>query len=159
MPSIAVRPAAAGDLEVMTQLVEAAALPTEGLAAILSATPGDFVVATGDGAIVGTGGLEVTPDGALLRSVAVRADMRSAGVGRRIVEQLLTMADERGLASYLLTTTADNWFPRFGFVCVDRSSVPAGIGATWEFRTGCSQSAIAMARACRARGTSGGETP
>ncbi len=144
------RPATAADREPIEALLLAAHLPTEGVAAILRAKAADFVVAEQAGGVVGAGGLEMTPDGALLRSVVVRDDLRSAGVGRRIVERLVHEADCRGVALYLLTTTAGNWFPRFGFSRVDRKSVPSAIGETWEFKTGCAQTAIAMVR------TSGG---
>ena len=56
------------------------------------------------------------------------------------------MAGRRLLSTYLLTTTADNWFPRFGFAQVDRASVPAAIGETWELKTVCSETATAMTR-------------
>jgi len=63
------------------------------------------------------------------------------------VDELLEAAERRQLSGlYLLTTTADNWFPRFGFARVDRAAVPAGIAATWEFKTGCAQTAVAMAK-------------
>jgi amino-acid N-acetyltransferase len=55
--------------------------------------------------------------------------------------------ESRGLrALYLLTTTAEHYFPRFGFTRVDRSAVPADIRATEEFRSACPASATVMAR-------------
>lgn len=140
------RPATAHDREAIEALLHAAHLPTEGVADILRAKAADFVVAEQEGGVVGAGGLEMTTDGALLRSVVVRDDLRSAGVGRRIVERLVHEADCRGVGLYLLTTTADNWFPRFGFTRVDRKAVPSAIGETWEFKTGCAETAVAMKR-------------
>ncbi len=140
------RPATNRDRDAIEALLRAAQLPTEGVADILRAKAADFVVAEQGGGVVGAGGLEMTADGALLRSVVVRDDLRSAGVGRRIVERLVHEADCRGVALYLLTTTADNWFPRFGFDRVDRNAVPGAIGETWEFKTGCAQTAVAMVR-------------
>lgn len=146
MTPTTLRPATARDRAEIESMLTAAKLPTEGVGDILRAKPADFVVAEQDGRVVGAGGLEMTQDGALLRSVVVRDDLRSAGVGRRIVERLVHEADCRGVGLYLLTTTADNWFPRFGFERVERNSVPPAIGATWEFKTGCAQTATAMKR-------------
>ena len=63
------------------------------------------------------------------------------------------MADRRLLSTYLLSTTADNWFPRFGFAQVDRASVHAAIGETWEFKNGCSEKATAMTRKAKGEGS------
>ena len=84
---------------------------------------------------------------ALLRSVVVRAEGRRSGVGRVMVMTLLAEADRRAYDGvYLLTTTAGDWFPRFGFTRVERQAVPTAIAETWEFRTGCCNTAVAMAR-------------
>jgi amino-acid N-acetyltransferase len=146
MASASLRPATTADTRIIEGLLESAQLPTHGVKDILGATPADFVIAEEDGRAVAAGGLEVTGDGALLRSIVVREDQRSTGVGRRVVERLLGDADSRGLDVYLLTTTADAWFPRFGFARVERAQVPSGIGATWEFKTGCAETAVAMRR-------------
>lgn len=147
MPTPSVRAAAAEDLASIEALLRAAELPTEGVAHLVRDIPGAFVVAESNGSLVAAGALEPAGSDALLRSVVVSADARSTGVGRLLVEHLLGEADARGLQSvYLLTTTADKWFPRFGFARVDRSGVPAPVGATWEFKTGCSQTAVAMMR-------------
>jgi amino-acid N-acetyltransferase len=63
------------------------------------------------------------------------------------VKRLVCMAEERGLrALYLLTMTAEHYFPRFGFEAVERGAVPAAIAETLEFRSACPASAVAMAR-------------
>ena len=143
----AIRAATAADRAAIESLLTDAALPTEGVAEILGRAPGDFVVAVNDaGDVVGAGGLEVTADGALLRSVVVADAMRGTGVGAGIVERLVRDADARALPLYLLTTTAAPWFPRFGFARFDRAAAPGAIAATWEFRVGCAQTAVAMRR-------------
>jgi amino-acid N-acetyltransferase len=144
-----IRAAEAADLAAIEALLSEAQLPTEGVAHLVRDVPGAFVVAETDGAVVAAGALEPAGSDALLRSVVVRNDARSTGVGRLLVERLLRDADAKRLPGvYLLTTTADRWFPRFGFENTDRASVPAGVAATWEFKTGCSQTAIAMKRCC-----------
>ncbi len=147
MDQASIRPATTGDVPAIEALLRQAGLPVEGVAAIAAAAPGDIVVAERDGAIVGAAAIEVAGSDALLRSVVVRSDGRSAGIGREMVTRLLAEADRRRYHGvYLLTTTAGDWFPRFGFTRVERTSVPRAISETWEFKTGCADTAVAMAR-------------
>jgi amino-acid N-acetyltransferase len=144
---ISLRPASKGDLPAIEALLSSAHLPTEGVAPIVEGGRGVFVVAESSGALIAAGALEEAGRDYLLRSIVVNDSARGTGVGRRIVERLLSDADARRAPGvYLLTTTADAWFPRFGFARIDRSSVPAAVGETWEFKTGCAQTAIAMKR-------------
>ena len=54
---------------------------------------------------------------------------------------------------YLLTTTAPDWFPRFGFTVTRREELPEVLDASEELRGACPGSAVAMRAvlACRAR--------
>jgi amino-acid N-acetyltransferase len=66
-------------------------------------------------------------------------------VGVRIVEGALALARARGVRSvYLLTTTAEQFFPRFGFKPVPRADVPAGVQQSVEFQSACPSTAVAM---------------
>ena len=57
-------------------------------------------------------------------------------------------AEGRGLrALYLLTMTAEHYFPRFGFERIERSSIPRDIADTVEFKSACPATAVAMVRA------------
>jgi amino-acid N-acetyltransferase len=47
---------------------------------------------------------------------------------------------------YLLTTTAEHFFPRFGFARIPRADVAPTVRASEEFRGACPDSAIAMRR-------------
>jgi amino-acid N-acetyltransferase len=88
-------------------------------------------------------------DNALLRSVAVRAEWRSHGLGRALVTRVISDAVARGIhALYLLTTTADRYFPSFGFRQIARDQVPNDVRATAEFRSACPASATVMMRPC-----------
>ncbi len=145
----ALRVAAPSDLAAVRALLAASDLPDAGLDAIFAEHAGDFVLAEAGGALVGVAGLEVRGDDALLRSVAVDPGWRAHGVGRELVKRLVCMADARGLrALYLLTMTAEHYFPRFGFEVIARGAVPAAIADTLEFRSACPASAVAMTRAC-----------
>ena len=139
------RPARADDLVAVEQLLTASQLPLDG---VRDALPG-FIVAEVGADIVGVAGLEVCCDNALLRSVAVRDAWRSQGLGRALVTRTIADADARGInALYLLTTTADRYFPTFGFRTIARDAVPEDIRATAEFREACPASATVMCREC-----------
>ena len=142
-PAPTLRPARPGDLAAVERLLADASLPLDGVAAALPR----FVVAEADGALVGGAGLEPCAEDGLLRSVAVHPAWRSRGVGRLLVERLLTDAEAQGVrALYLLTTSAERWFPSFGFAPVARAAVPDAVRATGEFRETCPASAMVMCR-------------
>ncbi|MGH7638740.1 MAG: arsenic resistance N-acetyltransferase ArsN2, partial [Gemmatimonadaceae bacterium] len=133
-----IRPAAASDLPAVERLLTASALPLDGVREALS----DFVVAESDGELVGVAGLEVCCDDALLRSVAVKPEWRSRGVGRQLVTRAIANAESRGLrALYLLTTTAEHYFPGFGFRKITRDEVPQSVRETKEFTSACPSTA------------------
>lgn len=73
------------------------------------------------GEIVGNATLEVYGPYALLRSVAVDTSLRGQGLGRRLTQAALDLALQLGIqAVYLLTETAADFYPKFGFVHVSR---------------------------------------
>jgi amino-acid N-acetyltransferase len=140
------RRATLGDETAVNALLTAAALPLEGVHEALSG----FVVAEDAGEIVGVAGVEacgVTGEHALLRSVAVAPTWRSRGLGRALVTRAIADAEARGAkALYLLTTTADGYFPSFGFTATTREAVPDDVRATAEFQGACPASATVMTR-------------
>ena len=150
MTAPTLRSAAPADLPAVERLLATADLPTAGIAELFATRADDFVVAddpNAPGELAAVAGLEVRGDDALLRSVAVRPDWRAHGLGHALVKRVVCRAEERGLrALYLLTMTAEHYFPRFGFAHVERGAVPAAIAATLEFRSACPASAVAMAR-------------
>ncbi len=145
MPTPTVRAARADDVPAVHALLQANALPLDGVVAPLDG----FVVAELDGRLVGVAGIERCGAGpeALLRSVAVAEGWKGRGLGRALVTRAIADAEARGLtALYLLTTTAEHYFPTFGFRAVERAKVPAAIRATDEFTSACPASAVVMAR-------------
>ena len=140
-----VREATPADLPAIERLLTHSGLPLDGVADALPT----FVVAQAGADIVGVAGLEVCCDNALLRSVAVADPWRSHGVGRALVTRVIADAEARGIAAlYLLTTTAEHYFPRFGFHPIPRDQTPDDIRATAEFTSACPASAVVMCRAC-----------
>ena len=62
--------------------------------------------------------------------------------------RVIADAEARGIhALYLLTTTAERYFPSFGFQQITRDEVPNDIRETKEFQEACPASATVMA--CR----------
>ena len=141
------RPARADDFAAVERLLAASQLPLDGVREALPT----FIVAESGADIVGVAGLEVCCDNALLRSVAVDDAWRSQGLGRALVTRTIAEAEARGInALYLLTTSADRYFPSFGFHTIARDAVPEDIRATAEFREACPASATVMCRECAA---------
>lgn len=137
------RAAAQSDLRNIEALLVANGLPTEGVAEALRT----FVVAEAGGRLVGVAGLEVCGENALLRSVAVDPAWRSRGLGRALVNRAIAEAEARGIpALYLLTTTAERYFPGFGFRQIARDEAPEDVRGTAEFRSACPASATVMTR-------------
>ncbi len=146
----AFRPATASDLTSIERLLATAGLTTAGIADILEARASDFVVAEDPGdpsELVAVAGLEICCATALLRSVAVRPEWQQRGLGRELVRRLVCEAEGRGLrALYLLTLTAEHYFPRLGFERIERGDVPPEIADTLEFKNACPASAVVMVR-------------
>ena len=140
-PGIRIDRATDADAGELLALMERANLPTDGLSSHLDAA---FVAREGD-RLVGSAAIELYADGGLLRSVAVDAECRGTGLGARLTSAAIDDAQQRQLpALYLLTTTAENFFPRFGFERILREEVPASVQESIEFRGACPASAIVM---------------
>jgi amino-acid N-acetyltransferase len=136
------RAATAHDLETVAALLRAAKLPTDGLDEQFGPA---FVLAVCDDDVVGAAGIECYGDAGLLRSAVVADTWQGQGLGAALTRDRLEWARQSGLRElWLLTTTADVWFARFGFERVDRMSAPPLLQASREFREACPASAIAM---------------
>lgn len=95
--------------------------------------------------MVGVIGLEPYGESALLRSAVVSPTVRGTGLGERLVRALLEAARLGGTHEViLLTTTAESWFPRFGFERIRREAAPASLNASEEFRGACPATAVVM---------------
>ena len=133
--------AQASDLPDVLNLLARQHLPLDGVAEHVAS----MVVARDHGNIVGVAAAELYADGALLRSVAVDPLAQGKGIGHQLTEAVLHIARERDVETvFLLTTTAETFFPRFGFEQISRSDVPATVQASVEFQSACPASAIVM---------------
>jgi amino-acid N-acetyltransferase len=129
------------DLEPVLRLLESNYLPKAGVSDHLE----NFILAFDDEKLAGCVGLEVYGDAGLLRSLAVDTNFRSQGLGTRLVEGVLDLAEHKKLSSVsLLTTTAQDYFPKFGFANVTREQLPQSLHASKELKGACPDSAVAM---------------
>ena len=116
-------------------------LPLDGLLDHLATT----LVARQNGQIIGSAALEVYPEGVLLRSVAVDPEAQGRGLGHELTDAAIRMAEAvNAPAIYLLTTTAERYFPKFGFERIARTDVPATVRTSIEFTSACPASAAVM---------------
>jgi amino-acid N-acetyltransferase len=148
------------DLASIMPLLAASALPLDGVnAAAVASGAIRFIVAEHRGRVVGVGALEPcgnTGRYALLRSLAIDARLRRGGIGRAVVRQLIDEARTSGVSElYLLTTTAADYFPKFGFEPIARDTVPAEVRMNVEFTTACPATATAMRLALSREVTAG----
>jgi amino-acid N-acetyltransferase len=110
--------------EAIRKLLIDADLPAEDFARHLQ----HFLVAKQSGALIGVIGLESYGEFGLLRSLVVAFPYRGQGLGQKLCEKVFSYAHELGIKElYLLTTTAEKFFPKLGFNTIDRNNVPAPI--------------------------------
>lgn len=103
------------------------------------------LVAKDRGRVVGSAAIEIYGRHGLLRSVAVADEHRGRDVGTQLTHAAIALARERELSSlYLLTETASEFFPRFGFEAVSRDRIPDDVKASVEFTSACPASAQAF---------------
>lgn len=97
------------------------------------------------------GGLVAYGPHGLVRSIV--ATRPGEGAGRRILNHLFDRAGARGLRQvWLLTTDADGFFAKHGFVRVAREEAPDVIAATAQFASLCPTTAILMMRELASHG-------
>lgn len=138
---VQIRLATDADLNAIESLLIQSQLPTAGVRDALCS----FLVAEADARVVGVVGMEKRGNYGLLRSTAVAPEWRGRQVARRLVERIIADAESQGVnALYLLTTTAERYFPNFGFEVTARDVVPQDIRTTEEFREACPASATVM---------------
>ncbi len=129
------------DLEHVLKLLEQSHLPKAGVSEHIE----NFMIVLAQNKIVACAGLEIHGDAGLLRSVVVAKDYQKQGLGSKLTESILDLAEHHRLSSIsLLTETAKEYFPRFGFVEVSRENLPSSLKDSAEFKGACPDSATAM---------------
>jgi amino-acid N-acetyltransferase len=141
LSTVELRPARQADRAFIESLLEENGLPTEDLSEKMDC----LYICEIEDERIGSGGFEQYGERALLRSVVIDESVRNRGYGTEVCNALLDCAREEGVSElYLLTTTAAEFFRRFGFEESDRESVPDAIQETTEFAQLCPDSAVCM---------------
>jgi amino-acid N-acetyltransferase len=141
-----IEPATERDLPQIRALLERLQLPLAGVDERVAT----MLVVRAGGEVVGTAALELYADGALLRSVAVDPREQGKQLGHRLTDAALELATANGADTvFLLTTTAERFFPKFGFEQIDREQVPPSVRQSVEFQSACPASAIVMRKQLR----------
>jgi amino-acid N-acetyltransferase len=141
LPTLVIRGARPADRAAVERLLVAANLPLAGVAEHFD----EFLVAAAAEGVVGAIAIERYRPYGLLRSVVVDDRWRGRGLGALLVSKALARAREDGLAAlYLLTTTAADWFPRFGFKTLAREALPEPLRASEELRGACPETAVCL---------------
>jgi amino-acid N-acetyltransferase len=131
------------DLAAMLALLDQYRLPH----AALERHVADAVVARDGSRVVGCAAVERYGPSGLLRSVAVDGPLRRTGLGGRLTDAALAHARVQGVRTvYLLTETAAEFFPRFGFRPIARDAVDPAVRASVEFTSACPSTALAMVK-------------
>lgn len=95
--------------------------------------------------VVGTAGLEIFEDCALLRSISIVNEEQGTGLGKIIVEEIEKFTRESGITClFLLTTSAKGFFEKLGYCAIGRDETPVAVKKTAEFTSLCPDSAIVM---------------
>jgi amino-acid N-acetyltransferase len=136
-----IEPALEADRPAIEGLLSDSGLPLAGLEIAL---PSAVVARAGD-SIVGCAAVEPYGSVGLLRSVCVAPDRRGTGLGHELVKAAEELAAACGIGElFLLTETAERWFPRLGYVPTTRDSVPAALTASPEFCGACPDNAAVL---------------
>jgi len=139
-PPIHARP----DPATVRALLAAAGLPVADLTA---AHLDDFWGCGESPDLTGVIGLEGYGTVALLRSLAVAPAWRGRGLGAALLAHAEQAARQRGITTlYLLTTTAEAFFARHGYVRIPREAAPPVLQQTAEFAALCPASAVGLTR-------------
>ena len=143
MPSeLVIRPAVAADLELATDWLAGAGLPTKDLTA---SHMDAFLIAVRHEKALGMIGLEQLTEIGLLRSLIVDQSYRGKGLGANLVAELESKARRHELRElWLLTIDADAFFARHGYVAIEREHAPAAIQSSAEFSSLCPGDAVLM---------------
>lgn len=125
---VSVRPALVADAKQIMTLVNELALRQ----VMLPRSPAsvienirDFMIAEVDGQFAGCGALKVVwADLAEVRSLAVAKNLQKGGIGRAIVDRIVSDAEELGVPTLFAFTYVPGFFGKLGFEIVAHESLP-----------------------------------
>lgn len=129
------------DLSAVKQLLQSAELPFEDIDKHWNT----FLVARNHDFIIGAIGLEMLEENALLRSLVVKEEFRNMGIGKELYNKCIELAEENNSNEIgLLTTTAEGFFKKRGFITLSKHEIPDFIQQTKEYKVYCPDSSTVM---------------
>ena len=140
---ITITPATIADRSEIVALLQSQKLPTEDLPSPLE----NFIVVKENGKVIGSVGIQLYGKYALLRSLAVDSAHQGNGLGKALYKAAIELASNKKVQElFLITTTADPFFKKLGFLQIDRKAVPAPIQASAQFSSICPASSTVMSK-------------
>ena len=131
------------DLDVIKKLLDDNNLPTTDI----HQDNIQFFIGFIDDKIMSVIGLEKYNNVGLLRSLAVNDLFKNQQVGTRLIRHIFDLcASEHIDKIYLLTTTAEKYFVKFGFTKIERIEAHDILKQTREFKDICPVSAVLMCK-------------
>lgn len=131
------------DLSFIRQLLVDQKLPTQDLLS----SPIHFILAEKDQEVIGCIGLELYDREGFLRSFAVDEKWQGLGLGNVLFNQALDYSRANFIDRlHLLTTTAESFFAKKGFLKTSRNEAPLCIHNTTEFKGMCGSTAVYMVK-------------
>lgn len=132
--------ATTNDLHIIKKILLEHELPVEDLENDIT-----FFVEKKNKDIICIGGLEKYDKYCLIRSIAVVENFKNQGLGTKMTKYLCEQAKLQKFEKiFLLTLTAEKYFPKFGFQKINRDQTPDVIKSSSEFSTVCPDSATVM---------------
>jgi len=139
--NLIIQPAKKSDLKEITKLLLDNQLPTTDI----TENTVQLFVGLINNEIIGVIGLEKYKPFGLLRSLAVSDEYKNHKIGEKLIKYLFDFCFSDKIEElYLLTTTAEKYFSKFGFQKIEREKVPEVIKQTKEFKDICPVSAVVM---------------
>lgn len=133
--------ASLSDIKEIQNLLKKNSLPFEDLESSMVS----LFVSVLNGQIIGCIGVEIKGEDGLLRSFSVTDKYKNQGIGNALFNILVNYSKSENIKKlHLLTTTADGYFSKKGFVKSDRINAPESIQTTTEFSTLCPSSSVYM---------------
>ena len=125
-------------------LLSAVGLPTQDLS---NERFEHFIVCMADDVVAGVVGLEHYGSSALVRSLAVAEPYRSKGIAVKLLLKIERHARQMGVTMlFTMTTTAQRYLEKQGFVVIERSEVPEDVRGSTQFRQLCPETAVCLAK-------------
>jgi amino-acid N-acetyltransferase len=98
-----------------------------------------------EGQIIGCIGVEKKGEDGLLRSFSVSQKHKNQGIGNELFNRLINRLKSENIKTlHLLTTTAESYFNKRGFLVSSRIHAPKSIMETTEFTSLCPSNSIYM---------------